>query len=357
MKSISILGPANSQHMEKIVEGLSINFELTLLSIHEPSLRFKERMRELDVTFISLGRSYTLGALKLFFARSVYKADLFWVHYASGYGAISTVIFKRRKVLSVWGSDVYDFPFKGFLHHALIRYVLSRFETIFSTSSCMATHVKKRLKYEGRIVCTPFGIDLNQFNASKSHYRSPLKKNVMRIGSCKALKPIYNQSFLIKILKVLVERNRDIQFQLCLAGDGPDRSRLEALTETLGLKNNVLFLGNITPDRVPNFLATLDIFAAFSINESFGVSLLEASAMNLPIVCSDVPGFREVVIDQRTGFICENNDLEAAVASFERLIFNPDLRLQFGAEGAEFVSIQYSLERTNDLIREALLRV
>lgn len=208
MKKICILAPANSEHTEKIVDNLSSNFHVTLFSIHEPRVSFRMRMKELNVTFVSLGSTYILGALRLILTRHVYKSDIFWVHYASGYGAISTFIFKRKgKVLSVWGSDVYEFPFKSYFHSKLIRFILSRFRVVFSTSACMASHLKERLGYEGRIVCTPFGVDTTQFNPDKLQCRFPQKKKSIRIGSCKSLKLIYNQKFLIEVVNKLIERN------------------------------------------------------------------------------------------------------------------------------------------------------
>jgi len=85
----------------------------------------------------------------------------------------------------------------------------------------------------------------------------------------------------------------------------------------------------------------LDIYVAPSLEESFGVAVLEASACNKPVVVSNVGGLPEVVDNGITGFIVEPmnpNDLATAI---EKLVRNPSLRLEMGRKGREKVFEEY----------------
>ena len=73
---------------------------------------------------------------------------------------------------------------------------------------------------------------------------------------------------------------------------------MSKLAQDLGIEKKVIFKGFIESALVPSALNSLDIFLAFSRSESFGVSVIEASSCCLPVVVSNVNGFKETVIAQ-----------------------------------------------------------
>lgn len=82
---------------------------------------------------------------------------------------------------------------------------------------------------------------------------------------------------------------------LALAGQGPDETRLRQLAEQLGVSNRVHFIGEISPDRVGAFLASLDIFVFPSLAETFGLAAVEAAHAGVPVVANDLSVLREVL--------------------------------------------------------------
>ena len=115
---------------------------------------------------------------------------------------------------------------------------------------------------------------------------------------------------------------------LLLAGDGPDRADLEALAAELGIIDRVRFLG-IRRD-VPDLLAAADVKLLTSLCEAHSVAILEAMAVRLPVVATDVGGNAETVLHEQTGLLAPRNEAPALAEHLLRLFQNPDLRTRMG---------------------------
>ena len=99
---------------------------------------------------------------------------------------------------------------------------------------------------------------------------------------------------------------------------------------------DVLFAGRVSDVDKARFLKTADIFCAPSTGqESFGIVLLEAMAAGLPVVASDIHGYKRVVQRNVTGLLVEPKDPDAIAAALERLICEPELRQRLGSAGAK----------------------
>ena len=95
-----------------------------------------------------------------------FQPDILHAHYASSYGSLGALSGFSPFILSVWGSDIFDFPNKSILHKKLIQFNLKKADKILSTSHVMATEIKKYTKK--KIDVTPFGIDITKFNRMTS---------------------------------------------------------------------------------------------------------------------------------------------------------------------------------------------
>ncbi|MHB8516641.1 MAG: glycosyltransferase, partial [Dehalococcoidia bacterium] len=146
---------------------------------------------------------------------------------------------------------------------------------------------------------------------------------------------------------------RGVTVELVLAGDGPSRRELEGLAADLGIAERVAFLGEVAHDDVPAVLQGLDVFAMPSTWEGFGVSAIEASAMELPVVASDIHGIPDVVVDGETGILVPARDVDAIASAISRLAGDPALRRAMGAAGRAFVERNYRWQ-DNAALMEAL---
>lgn len=277
------------------------------------------------------------------------KPDVVNVHYATGYGTLVRMARLSAPVLlSVWGSDVYDFPRRNWVFAWLVRGNLASAAHLASTSKAMA--VVTRQYAPGRsISITPFGVDTDVFAPAPT--AGELGK--IRIGTVKAMYAKYGIDDLIKAFGLVSSNHPNAE--LHLYGDGPDVPDLKHLTVDLGIEQRVVFHGAVPHNRVPDALNKMDIFAALSTldSESFGVAIIEAEACGLPVVVSDVDGPAEVVEDGVTGFVVARSAPQEAAQAFEKLIDDEDLRRRMGRAGREHVEADYSWQRSLELMEEA----
>ena len=272
--------------------------------------------------------------------------DIINAHYASGYGTTASLLNCHPYLLSVWGSDVFIFPQKSFLHKWLIRKNILSADLVASTSHAMADQVFKIVPELKNIAITPFGVNIEEFEKYK--YESVVNSNTITIGTIKSMNLIYGIDILLEAFSILISRlanNRefiDKEIKLRLIGDGVHLSQFKLLASKLGINGSVEFVGPISHSYVPKELSKFDVFVALSRSESFGVAVIEAGAAGKPVVVSNVGGLPEVVIENKTGLIVKNNNPLDAAIEIEKLITNFELRKSMGSNAQKFISNTYS---------------
>jgi glycosyltransferase involved in cell wall biosynthesis len=130
---------------------------------------------------------------------------------------------------------------------------------------------------------------------------------------------------------------------LWIAGDGPERARLEAQAKAAGLQAQVRFLGR--RGDVADLLSACDVFVLPSRREGLGVAALEAMAAGRPVVASAVGGLRDVIIDDRTGLLVPPQDAAALAEALARLVRDDALRRCFGSSAAERIGEGFLAEQ------------
>jgi phosphatidylinositol alpha-mannosyltransferase len=121
---------------------------------------------------------------------------------------------------------------------------------------------------------------------------------------------------------------------LVVAGDGSERGMVDGLRPAA--RGRVVMLGNVDHDRLPPIHAACDLFVGPALGrESFGIVLVEAMAAGLPLVASDIPGYREVVRDGVDGVLVPPGDPEALASAVARVLDDQGLRAGFAAAGRE----------------------
>jgi phosphatidylinositol alpha-mannosyltransferase len=123
------------------------------------------------------------------------------------------------------------------------------------------------------------------------------------------------------------------RLRLCVVGEGPDRQRCQDMIPS-SIRPDVLFVGAVSEEAKPRYHASADLYVAPNTGgESFGIVLLEAMSAGLPVVASDIPGFRTVLKDGRQGRFAPPNDAFALAESIDTLLANEKLRQAMAAEG------------------------
>jgi glycosyltransferase involved in cell wall biosynthesis len=143
-----------------------------------------------------------------------------------------------------------------------------------------------------------------------------------------------------------------------IVGDGPQRDELVALARDLGIADRVIFAGFRTD--VPDLMSAFDLFVLASVFEPFGLVLVEAMALEKPVVASRVNGIPEVVADGEAGLLVPPRDPHALAEAAARLLRDQALARRMGQAGRGRVLARFTVEamagKTMALYEEILAR-
>jgi glycosyltransferase involved in cell wall biosynthesis len=134
--------------------------------------------------------------------------------------------------------------------------------------------------------------------------------------------------------------------RLWLVGEGPEHSTLLEQIETLGLSGRVVLPGSF--DHVDDVLAAADAFVLPSDSEGLSHALLEAMAVGLPVVATDIPGNASVIRDGIEGLLVPPRDIAALAAAIARIFAEPQKAAEIGAAARRRVEKCFSLDRMVD---------
>ncbi len=206
-----LLSDANSIHTRKWVTGLiGMDVRIAIFSLHAPEGDFYSQFSEKQLIYTSASlvkRSTDLG--KAAYLKAIpavrrlvreFAPDLVHAHYATSYGLLGALSGFKPLIISVWGSDVFDFPEKSLLHRFVLKRILAASTRIASTSECMAKRVADLIGNSRRIEITPFGVDLSRFSPNEVERGS--EKEYITIGTVKSMHPHYGIDTLIRAFAV-----------------------------------------------------------------------------------------------------------------------------------------------------------
>lgn len=269
------------------------------------------------------------------------KPDLLHALHLTSYGFLAGLSGFQPSIVSVWGTDVLEAPFLSPVHRWITKQALKNAGAITATGRRLADATLPFVPAGREVAVIPYGIDLTQFSPQSRTERDATNGRVV-VGAVARLSPEKGFEHLLRAVALL--RKRGCEVDVVLAGDGPSRGGLERLAGELALQDRVQFLGEVPHEDVPATLGTFDIFAMPSTWEGFGVAALEASAMQLPVVGSNIHGIPDVVIDGETGLLVPAADVDALADAIARLVADPAARQRMGAAGRGLVERAYRWE-------------
>jgi glycosyltransferase involved in cell wall biosynthesis len=228
--------------------------------------------------------------------------------------------------------------------------------TMVSTRCICVSHAiskqarQLRIAPIGKLVTICNGIDpqkiikaVEQRSGDEFRRSLDIPKEYLLIGSTGRLAPQKDVQSLVCSMAVLREILPGRPFVLLLAGDGPERNKLEELARSLGLEHSVRFLGFIK--EIPNLLASLDVFVSPSLWEGLSISLLEAMAAARPIVATSIPSNAELIEHEKTGLLVDARSPEQVANAIVRFVREPELAVRCGSSARELVLREYTLSR------------
>ena len=347
---IILLSDANSVHTIKWVKSLcQQDFEVQLFSLFEPNKELSKSYAKYNVKVSSANlkskikelREPNISKLKYILSFPIlkkmikkFKPDLIHAHYASSYGFLALLTGFRPFIVSVWGSDIYYFPEKNKINKYLINLLIKKPDTVCSTSFAMKQVIEKEYRrYDVDVI--PFGIDIDSF------FPIVKKKKKFTVGTIKSIENHNGIDCLIDAASIVINNyKKDINFMI--VGEGSLKNKMKKKAVDLKVDQKLKFVGFVDHKNVLKYYNDLSVFIAVSTRESFGVSILEASACEIPSITSNVGGLTEVNVNNVTGIVIEPNNPQKLAESIINLYENEKLRLKLGTGARKRVLEKYN---------------
>jgi len=238
------------------------------------------------------------------------------------------------------------------VRNTVARLEAPHLDAIFPASDTIVQRLAD-LGVKGRIISIPGVVDVGRLTAEA---RLPLDvpEGGPRIGYAAFIEKLKGIDDLIVAFAEVGKTHPGAT--LLIAGDGPEKHNLMRLAETLDVGSRVHFLGFVDP--VAPLLAKLDMFVSPSHSEALSISIMEAMAMGLPCVCTNVGGTSEVIHDEDTGLLVPACEPAALAAAIDRLLAHPDFAEQLAENGRALVLAgKYSLSATLETVFSEYTRV
>uniref|UniRef100_A0A7V3ZWX7 Glycosyltransferase n=1 Tax=candidate division WOR-3 bacterium TaxID=2052148 RepID=A0A7V3ZWX7_UNCW3 len=258
---------------------------------------------------------YLLSIPKLKDVIRKYNPDLIHAQMAGNYGLMAYLTGKPY-ILSLWGPDVVESPFKSVLHKSMIKKIVKKAQIVHTDSHLVRWFLVKGFGVDPeKIVVFPFGI-------SSKFFEYQVKKPIGEINliSHRKLERLYGHDVILKAVKLLKERG--IDFKLYIASFGSEEENLKRLALKLGIANMVVFTGKLNEDDLITFLGKSHIFISSAYSDTTPNSLLEAMALKVYPVLSDLPVYREWVVDGLNGCYFKPGDDFDLANKLEQVIKN-----------------------------------
>lgn len=209
---------------------------------------------------------------------------------------------------------------------------------------------KFKLKENGRVYLLPgIGVDIERVSntvvdANIKRRELGIPENAFVVLNIGELIKRKNQASIIRA----VSECKDENIVLIICGRGEEELRLKRLAESLGLKHRVIFCG--FRRDINEILKISDVFLFPSFQEGLPVSVMEAMAAGLPVICSDVRGNRDLIDNRKGGFLHKPCDVSRISGLIDDLEEDAELRKMFGAYN-KVKSEQYDIQKVKEKMK------
>lgn len=343
-----ILAAGNSPHSKRWVEYFADRGHAVYWVSMVP---FTERLNG-KVEMYCLGRdsaslvksvNIILGMKKVKRLAESIRPDLVHVHYAGIYGLLGLATRVRPMIVTAWGSDVL-IAGRSLIKRPFVLRTLRSADLV----TCDAEHMRVAIKEMGiehsKVRIIYFGTDTTKF---KPHTKSEALQrqfglhNRPTVISMRNLEPIYDVASLVRAVPHVLRHVPNVVF--VIGSTGSEVHSLKTLAHTLGVTENIKFVGTIPNLALSEYFNTADVYVSTSLSDAgLSASAAEAMACGCPVVMTDSGENRFWVKQGEGGFVVPVKDPIALSTRIIYLLQNPSEARKFGSFNRRVI-----LERNN----------
>ncbi|MEM2851512.1 MAG: glycosyltransferase family 4 protein [Candidatus Bathyarchaeia archaeon] len=322
--------------------------QVALLTIQrDPKTRKHELIQGVDVYRFKLTGLFVLPKfLHLMITR---KVNLVHVHFMWRTGLLCALVGRilgRPAVLGLAGSDVY---------HPLIRpkflspFYLKVVKTIINLLITTSEDLKKKALKNGfppRIIPIPQGVDLERFDFKIEKEKTREQLGVADEPLVLSVAQLIPRKGLIYLIRAVPEVLKSVpNAKFVIAGEGPERPKLEEEIKQLGVENAVKLLGGTSYDMVPKLYAAADVFVLPTLYDAMPHAIYEAMAMAKPVIATRVGGIPEVIENGSDGLLVEAMKPDEIAKAAVTLLKNRELTIRLGKNALKKIKEMYTWEK------------
>ena len=280
-----------------------------------------------------------------------HRLDIIHAHYAIPHAAAaylarqiltaSSFAHVPRTITTLHGTDVTILGADP-SYRDTVAFCIDQSDVVTAVSASLRDDTKREMPVRSDIEVIPNFLDCSFHRrapdpAVRARLRPAGEQLVVHISN---LRPVKQVDAVVNIFARIRKRVRS---RLAIVGEGPDRGKAEELVQALGLSADVEMIGE-TQDVI-GLLSEADVFLLPSLQESFGLSALEAMACGVPVVASRVGGLPEVVVDGETGYLHPPDQIDRMADSAVRLLSDAGLHARLSANAARLAVERFSADQ------------
>ena len=304
--------------------------------------KFMERSTFLDLI------GFLLGGLIWANSRKSSEYSLVITFFSIPSGVVGWMLKRQRGVpyiVSLRGADVPGFSPEISYLHQLVR-PLRRMILRSAAAVVANSHFLSGLSVQADGIPTAVianGVDPLTFSSGKERSYSEDDKRPLQILMVSRLHP---QKRVVEAVKVLSDaRAKGFDFHLSIVGDGSTKKEIQALIEDGKLAGRAQLFGWLDKEQLVRQYRQADCYLSLSSAEGLPNAVLEAMASGLPVVLSDIPPHRELVIHEANGLLVPVDSGHALISALKKLQSDAHLRKQLARSARTFIEHEYSWER------------
>jgi N-acetyl-alpha-D-glucosaminyl L-malate synthase BshA len=301
---------------------------------------------------------YTLAlATKMAEVAAYEKLDILHVHYAIPH-AISAHLAKQilqsnlKVITTLHGTDI-TLVGRDESYLPITKFGIEVSDGVTAVSQWLKDETERNFSTDKAIDVVPNFVDPARFkrdrNALCQTFGAQSEKLVCHVSNFRPVKRVMD------VVETFARIVKQVPSRLLMIGDGPDRSRAEAFARTHGLRDHILFLGNVP--NLEEVLGGCDVFLLPSESESFGMAALEAMASEVPVIATRSGGLPEVVTHGETGYLLPVGDVDAMAECAIEILRDDDLRHRMGRRARQAAVERFDEQKIVPHYRELYDRV
>lgn len=260
------------------------------------------------------------------------------------YGAAALKRLGLPHVITMHGNQVMT---RKWQRRSALRWAFRRSTATVAVSRDTKRHLDETLGLRENVVeVIPNGIPVRPGDRADTRRRLGVADDELMLLAVGNLLPRKGHAVLLEALDRLSSDGAVPPWKLAIAGDGPERERLEEFARRPGLRDRVLLLG--ARNDVPDLQAAADVFAMPSLWEGLPLAILEAMFARNAIIASGISGIPEAITHDREGLLVPAGDVDALASALRRVLTEPALRDRLGQAALDRASREFTIAAMTD---------